>query len=57
LAQQFRRVFKDRDPDALTSWLVKSLESDIPELKRFVAGIQRDYEAVIAALQQHWSNG
>ena len=29
----------------------------IPELKGFVAGIQRDYEAVIAAVEQHWSNG
>jgi transposase len=45
LAQQFRRVFKDRNPSALTSWLAKSVASDIPELKRFVAGIQRDYEA------------
>ncbi len=57
LAQQFRRVFSDRDPDALTSWLAKSVASDIPELKRFVAGIQRDYEAIVAAVQQHWSNG
>ncbi len=57
LAQQFRRVFSDRDPDALTSWLAKSVASDIPELKRFVAGIQRDYEAVVAAVQQLWSNG
>jgi transposase len=57
LAQQFRRVFKDRDADALASWLARSVESDIPELKRFVAGIQRDYEAVVAAVKQHWSNG
>jgi transposase len=57
LAQQFRQVFKDRDPEAFKSWLVRSAQSDIPELKRFVAGIQRDYEAVVAAVQQHWSNG
>ncbi len=57
LAQQFRQVFKDRDPDAFKSWLVRGLESDIPELKSFVAGIQRDYEAVIAAVGQPWSNG
>ncbi len=57
LSQQFRQLFKDRDPDALASWLAKSIESDIPELKRFVAGIQRDYEAVVAAVRQHWSNG
>jgi transposase len=57
LAQQFRQVFKDRDSDGLKCWLMKSVQSDIPELKRFIAGLQRDYEAVIAAVEQHWSNG
>jgi hypothetical protein len=57
LAQRFRQVFKDRDSDALKSWLIKSVASGIPELKRFVAGVQRDYEAVVAAVEQHWSNG
>ena len=57
LAQEFRQVFKDRDSDALKSWLAKSVASDIPELKRFVAGVQRDYDAVVAAVEQHWSNG
>lgn len=57
LAQQFRQVFKDRDSNALNSWLETSLESEIPELKPFVAGIHRDYEAVVAAVEQSWSNG
>jgi Transposase len=57
LAQQFRQVFQDRDSDALKSWMKRSVASDIPELKRFVAGIERDYEAVSAAVEQHWSNG
>jgi len=57
LAQQFRQVFKDRDTDGFKSWLVRGLESDIPELKCFVAGIQRDYDAVMAAVEQRWSNG
>jgi transposase len=57
LAQQFRTVFKERNSDALKSWLARSLMSEIPELKCFVAGIQRDYEAVVAAVEQQWSNG
>ena len=57
LAQEFRQVFKDRDSDALKSWLARAVASDIPELKRFVTGVQRDHEAVIAAVEQHWSNG
>src|SRR5277367_4189831 len=57
LAQQFRRVFQNRDSDALRAWLITTVASDIPELQRFVAGIERDYEAVSAAVEQHWSNG
>jgi transposase len=57
LAQQFRGVFQDRDSDALKAWPISSVASDIPELKRFVAGIERDYDAVSAAVEQHWSNG
>jgi transposase len=52
MVQQFRQVFKDRDSDALKSWLAKSVASDIPELKRVVAGVQRDYEAVVATVEQ-----
>jgi transposase len=50
-------VFQDRDSDALKSWMKRSAASDSPELKRFAAGIERDYEAVSAAVEQHWSNG
>ena len=57
LAQQFRQAFKDRDPDAFETWLVRGLEPEIPEMKSFIAGIQRDYEAVLAAVEQPWSNG
>jgi transposase len=57
LAQQFRQVFKDRNSDALNAWLARSIASGVPELKRFVAGIHRDYEAVAAAVEQSWSNG
>jgi transposase len=57
LAQQFRQAFKDRDPDAFETWLVRGMESEIPEMKGFIAGIQRDHEAVLAAVEQPWSNG
>ena len=45
------------DSDALKAWLISRAATEIPELKRFVAGIERDYEAVAAAVEQHWSNG
>lgn len=57
LAQQFRQAFQERDSEALKSWMKRSVASDIPELKRFAAGIERDYEAVSAAVEQQRSNG
>jgi hypothetical protein len=57
LAQRFRQIFEDRDSDGLKGWLARSVASQITELKRFVTGLQRDYEAVTASIQQHWSNG
>jgi transposase len=32
-------------------------QSEIPELKRFAAGIERDYDAVKEALRLCWSQG
>jgi transposase len=57
LAHQFRQAFSERNPDAFKSWLVRGQESEIPEVISFIAGIQRDYEAVLAAVEQRWSNG
>jgi transposase len=57
LAQQFRQAFSERNPDAFKSWLVRGQESEIPEVMSFIVGIQRDYEAVLAAVEQRWSNG
>jgi len=57
LAQQFREVFRERSPEAFKSWLVRGQESEIPEVRSFIAGIQRDYDAVLAAVEQRWSNG
>jgi|KBSSwiStaDraftv2_1062776.scaffolds.fasta_scaffold214876_2 transposase len=56
-ANEFRQVFKDHDSEGLRSWLDRALASDIPELKGFVSGIERDYDAVNAAVTQAWSNG
>lgn len=57
LANQFRQLFQDRDSAALPSWLAQTSAPGVPELKRFVMGIQRDYDAVVAAVERPWSNG
>jgi hypothetical protein len=33
------------------------LNKPLPEVKGFITGIQRDYEAVLAAIEQHWVTG
>lgn len=57
LAQTFARMVRERLPDALDPWLQEASESELPELCRFAAGIQRDKAAVLAALSLAWSNG
>lgn len=57
LAERFRQVFKDKSPEDLKAWLLRAATSDIAELTRFACGLERDYDAVAAAVQYSWSNG
>jgi transposase len=57
LAQQFRQVFKHRNTEALRQWLSTAASSGITDVIRFASGLQRDYDAVAAAVEQPWSNG
>jgi transposase len=57
LAQEFNRIVREQHVDALAGWLTRAHASGIPELKSFVAGIQRDRAAVMAALTLPFSNG
>lgn len=54
LARTFRRTLRERSPDALDCWLE---QADDSLLRRFVAGIRQDYDAVRAAASLPWSNG
>ena len=42
LAQAFAQVIRTRNAKALEPWLEQAIESGIPELGSFVAGIRRD---------------
>ena len=57
LSQAFVTLLKERQADALDSWLKQAKESHITELGSFVNGIHRDYAAVRAACSLPWSNG
>jgi transposase len=57
LLQAFLKMVHERKHQDLRLWMVQAATSGIPELKSFVNGIERDYEAVHAALRLPWSQG
>jgi len=57
LSQEFVTLLKERQVEALDSWLKRAKESRVTELSSFVNGIRRDYAAVRAACCLSWSNG
>ena len=57
LAQQFQRLVKERDAAGFSAWRETALSSALPELQRFITGLDRDEAAVMAALTLPWSNG
>jgi transposase len=57
LLQAFLSMVRERKHQELCSWMQQAIRSGIPELGSFVAGIERDYDAVHAALRLPWSQG
>jgi len=57
LLQAFLQMLRERRPERLNGWMKEARESGIKELKSFVAGIERDYDAVRAGLTFPWSQG
>jgi len=57
LLQAFLQMLRERRPEQLNGWMKEARESGIKELKSFVAGIERDYDAVRAGLTLPWSQG
>jgi len=55
--QAFLKLVRERKHQELRSWMEQAIRSGIPELGSFVAGIERDYDAVSAALRLPWSQG
>jgi transposase len=57
LLHKFLNMVRQRKQEQLRSWMEAARTSGIPELKSFVAGLERDYDAVKAALHLPWSQG
>ena len=50
-------MLRTRTGEQLGAWFAKALASKIPELRSFVAGVERDKAAVKAGLTLPTSNG
>lgn len=57
MAQGFIDMVKNRKAAELDAWIAGAKECGIAQLKQFASGLQRDYQAVYAALSMEWSNG
>jgi transposase len=56
-AQAFIRIVRERQSKSLEPWLTAVIEYKIPELSGFARSLNRDKDAVLAALALPWSNG
>ena len=57
LAQRFVTMIRNRQPEALDSWLQEAETCGIAAIRNFVIKLRQDYDAVKAALSFEWSNG
>ena len=57
LLHTFLEMVRERKYEQLRPWMQEATKSGIAEMKSFVAGIERDYDAVYAALHFPWSQG
>ena len=57
LLQSFLEMLRLRRPERLNGWMKQARASGIKELGSFVAGIERDDDAVRAGLTFPWSQG
>ncbi|WP_329529674.1 ISL3 family transposase [Streptomyces sp. NBC_01462] len=55
----FAQLLKPRSEnvDALDHWITQAREADLPHLHAFTRGLERDHDAVIAAVTLPYSNG
>jgi transposase len=57
LAQDFATLVRERQPEALPTWLQSTQASGPAELQSFANGLLQDLAAVTAGLSLPWSNG
>lgn len=57
LTQEFAHLLRERQGERLDAWMEQVKAHAIPELRTFVRGLRKDYDAVKNGLTLEWSNG
>lgn len=57
LGREFTQIVNRRDVEGFEVWLARARVSRVLSLQRFAKSLERDVDAVIAALELSWSNG
>ena len=57
IAQRFAQLVRGTSAETLETWLMDSLASPVSIIRAFAHSLQRDFDAVKAALTLPWSNG
>ena len=57
LAQDFRRLLMQHQPNQFDGWLAHAAQSMLTEFQGFAQGLIRDKDAVVAAITTTFSNG
>ncbi len=57
LTNEFAAMLRERQGQRLDDWLTQAKDSGIKELSAYARGLETDYAAVKAGLQEPWSNG
>jgi transposase len=57
LALHFIAMMRKELPSELAVWIRQARQCGVVELRRFAGGLERDYDAVLAALTTSYSNG
>jgi transposase len=57
LAQSFSQMVREQEASKFDHWLEAARQSEITEFQSFAEGLNKDREAVTAALRYTWSNG
>ena len=57
LIQKYHSMIRERDVDNFDFWLTSCMNCNVRRLQTFAEGLQKDYQAIKAALHLPWSNG